>query len=127
MSVLRVNSVPGLPTGLPFALAGQANGVCFISGMPALNADGTAHTGTFEDEVAIAWHNVAEIAHAAGFSHEEFLYVQCAVADMDDYAALNAWWRSEFPDVTGAPARFTFQAALPFGCKVEFQAVVAHA
>ena len=47
--------------------------------------------------------------------------------DIGDYAALNDWWRRQFPDVEVAPARFTFQAgALPFGCKIEVQAVAAH-
>jgi hypothetical protein len=44
----------------------------------------------------------------------------------DDYANINAWWRQQFPDVSTAPARFTFQAgALPFGAKIEIQAVAA--
>jgi enamine deaminase RidA (YjgF/YER057c/UK114 family) len=40
---------------------------------------------------------------------------------------LNDWWRRQFPDLATAPARFTFQAAaLPFGAKIEIQAVAAH-
>ena len=50
-----------------------------------------------------------------------------ALADIGDYARLNDWWRRQFPDVDVAPARFTFQAgALPFGCKIEVQAVATH-
>ena len=46
------------------------------------------------------------------------------LADIGDYSALNDWWRRQFPDVSTAPARFTFQAgALPFGAKIELQAV----
>lgn len=103
------------------------NGVCFVSGMPALDPDGTYHEGTFEVETALAWHNVTMIARAAGFAVEEIVYVQCVVADINDYSSLNAWWRRQFPDLSKAPARFTFQAgALPFGAKVEIQAVAAH-
>lgn len=78
------------------------------------------------NETELAWGNVISIAAAAGFSGDEIVYVQCLLADLDDYAALNDWWRRQFPDLSKAPARFTFQAgALPFGAKIEMQAVAA--
>lgn len=127
MTIKRTTSGPGLPGGFPFSLASEANGVCFISGMPALDPDGKYREGTFEEETALAWHNVTMIAHAAGYAPEEIVYVQCVVADINDYSSLNAWWRRQFPDLSAAPARFTFQAgALPFGAKVEIQAVASH-
>jgi 2-iminobutanoate/2-iminopropanoate deaminase len=50
------------------------------------------------------------------------------LADIDDYGAINDWWRRQFPDVATAAARFTFQAgALPFGAKIEIQAVAGRA
>ena len=127
MSITRTRSAPGLPTGLPFSLAATASDTCFISGMPSLDEHGEYQPGTFEEEVALAWRNITRIASAAGFTQGEIIYVQCVVADIDDYAALNDWWHLQFPDATTAPARFTFQAAaLPFGCKIEIQAVAAH-
>jgi 2-iminobutanoate/2-iminopropanoate deaminase len=124
VTIKRTTSGPGLPAGFPFSLAGEVNGFCFISGMPALTPDGKYQEGTFEEEVSLAWHNIATIARASGYSVEEIVYVQCALADLGNYGALNNWWRQQFPEVSEAPARFTFQAgALPFGCKVEFQAV----
>lgn len=128
MTVKRTTSEPGLPAGFPFSLASEVNGVSFISGMPALTADGDYREGTFEEEASLAWHNVAKIARASGYTVDEIVYVQCALSDLEDYGALNNWWRQQFPDVSKAPARFTFQAAaLPFGCKVEFQAVAGRA
>jgi 2-iminobutanoate/2-iminopropanoate deaminase len=128
MAIKRTTSGPGLPGGFPFSLAGEVNGVCFISGMPALTPDGRYREGTFEEEVSLAWRNVAKIARASGYTVEEIVYVQCALADLEDYGALNNWWRQQFPEVSEAPARFTFQAgALPFGCKVELQAVAGRA
>jgi 2-iminobutanoate/2-iminopropanoate deaminase len=126
MTVQRISSGPGLPGGFPFSLAAEANGVCFISGMPALDPAGTLVPGTFEEETALAWHNVIVIAEAAGCSTDDILYVQCVLADIGSYGDLNDWWRRQFPDSSTAPARFTFQAgALPFGAKIEIQAVVA--
>jgi 2-iminobutanoate/2-iminopropanoate deaminase len=64
------------------------------------------------------------IAKASGYAQDEIIYVQCVVADISDYSALNDWWRRIFPNLATAPARFTFQAgALPFGAKIEIQAV----
>ncbi|HET6763635.1 MAG TPA: RidA family protein [Longimicrobiaceae bacterium] len=127
MSIQRTAAGPGLPGGFPFSLAAGTGDVCFISGMPALDAAGTFVAGTFQAEADLAWDRVKDISRAAGFAPEEIVYVQCVLGDIGDYAALNAWWRREFPDVATAPARFTFQAgALPFGAKVEFQAVAAH-
>jgi 2-iminobutanoate/2-iminopropanoate deaminase len=127
MSITRTAAVAGVPAGLPFSLAADANGICFISGMPALNPDGTVAVGTFQEETERAWHNTAAIAEAAGYSVEEIVFVQCVLADIANYQELNDWWRGQFPDPATAPARFTFQAAaLPFGAKIEIQAVAAH-
>ncbi|HUB03571.1 MAG TPA: RidA family protein [Solirubrobacteraceae bacterium] len=127
MAITRLATAPGLPTTFPFSLAGGAEGICFISGMPSIDADGTFAPGTFAEETERAWSNVVAVATAAGYSVQEILYVQCVLADMGDYAELNDWWRREFPDISTAPARFTFQAgALPFGAKIELQAVAGH-
>ncbi len=127
MATARTAAAPGLPTIFPFSLAAAAEGICFISGMPAVDRDGAYVPASFEQEVERAWRHVTSIADAAGYSVDEILYVQCVLADIGDYAALNDWWRRQFPDVSAAPARFTFQAgALPFGAKVELQAVAGH-
>jgi 2-iminobutanoate/2-iminopropanoate deaminase len=126
MTIRRTNSGVGLPAGFPFSLASEANGICIISGMPALDPDGKFVPGTFEEETELAWHDVVAIAKAAGYSIDEIVYVQCVLGDIDNYGDLNSWWRREFPEIATAPARFTFQAgALPFGAKIEIQAVAA--
>lgn len=127
MGIIRTTTAPAVPAELPFSLASDANGVCFISGMPALDQAGALVAGTLQAEADLAWRNVVSIAEAAGFSVEEFVYMQCVLADIADYSELNEWWRRQFPDASNAPARFTFQAAgLPFGAKIEIQAVAAH-
>jgi 2-iminobutanoate/2-iminopropanoate deaminase len=129
-SVLTVNgrgSGEAVPPGFPFNLAGQASGLCFISGMPALDPDGKFVPGTFAEEARLAWQNVAAAAAASGCSIDDIVYVQCVLSDIEDYGDLNAWWRGQFPNSWTAPARFTFQAgALPFGAKIEIQAIATH-
>ena len=126
MTIKRVSSGPGLPAGFPFSLASEANGILFISGMPALDAAGKFMPGTFEEEADRAWANIAAVAAAGGYSADDLLYVQVVLGDIGNYGDINDWWRKRFPDPARAPARLTYQAgALPFGAKIEFQAVAA--
>ena len=126
MTIRRISSGPGLPAGLPFSLGSEANGILYISGMPALDPDGTFVPGTFEEEADHAWARIVAIAAAAGYSPGDLLYVQVLLGDIGNYGDINSWWRRQFPDPATAPARLTFQAgALPFGAKIELQAVAA--
>jgi 2-iminobutanoate/2-iminopropanoate deaminase len=126
MAIRRIISGPGLPAGFPFSLGSEENGILYISGMPALDSDGKFVPGAFEEEADRAWANVAAIAAAGGYSPSDFLYVQVLLGDIGSYDELNHWWRRQFPDPARAPARLTFQAgALPFGAKIELQAVAA--
>jgi 2-iminobutanoate/2-iminopropanoate deaminase len=125
MTMTRISSGEGLPSGFPFSLATEATGATlYISGMPALDAAGGFAPGTFLQEADRAWANVVAIATAAGYSPAEFAYVQVLLGDIASYGELNDWWRRQFPVPAQAPARLTFQAgALPFGAKIELQAV----
>jgi 2-iminobutanoate/2-iminopropanoate deaminase len=126
MTIRRISSGPGLPAGFPFSLASEGNGIVFVSGMPALDGDGTFVPGSFEEEADRAWANIVAIAAASGCSPADFLYVQVLLGDIGNYGDINAWWRKQFPEPAQAPARLTFQAgALPFGAKIELQAVAA--
>jgi 2-iminobutanoate/2-iminopropanoate deaminase len=126
MTITRTGARPGLPAGFPFSLASEANGMLYISGMPALTPDGTFVPGSTIEEADRAWASVLAIADAAGYSADDLLYVQVLLGDIGDYAAINDWWRTQFPDPDRAPARLTYQAgALPFGAKIELQAVAA--
>jgi 2-iminobutanoate/2-iminopropanoate deaminase len=126
MAIRRISSGTGLPAGFPFSLASEHDGVLYISGMPALDAEGRFAPGTFEQEADRAWANITAIAAASGYSPDDFLFIQILLADIDDYGAINDWWRRQFPKPATAPSRLTFQAGgLPFGAKIEMQAVAA--
>jgi 2-iminobutanoate/2-iminopropanoate deaminase len=124
MTIRRISSGPGLPAGFPFSLASEQDGTLYISGMPALDSGGNFVPGTFQEEADRAWANIAAIAAAGGYAADDLLYVQVLLGDIGSYSDLNDWWRRQFPDPAQAPARLTFQAgALPFGAKIELQAV----
>jgi 2-iminobutanoate/2-iminopropanoate deaminase len=126
VTIKRVSSGPGLPAGFPFSLASEENGILFISGMPALDSAGKFVPGTFDEEADRAWANITAIAAAGGYADDDLLYVQVVLGDIGNYGDINDWWRRRFPDPARAPARLTYQAgALPFGAKIEFQAVAA--
>ena len=117
--------------GVDFPLLGAAVVVdrfCFISGQPALDPEtGVYRPGTVEEEFGQAFANVRNIARAAGFSLAEFVTVHVALAEIEDYETVNRAYREAFAEVPNLPARLTYQAgALPFGCKVEVQAIAAH-
>jgi 2-iminobutanoate/2-iminopropanoate deaminase len=64
------------------------------------------------------------IAIVSRYTAGDLMYVQVLLADIGDYGDIR--WRRQFPDAAKAPARLTFQAgALPFGAKIELQAVAA--
>jgi 2-iminobutanoate/2-iminopropanoate deaminase len=128
MAIRRISSGAGLPAGFPFSLGSEANGTLYTSGMPALDQDGTFVPGSLEEEADRAWANIVAIAQAGGYRAGDILYVQVLLGDIAHYQDINDWWRRHFPDPAAAPARLTFQAAaLPFGAKIELQAVAAHA
>lgn len=55
MTIKRTNSGLGLPAGFPFSPASEAAGLCFISGMPALDPEGKFVPGTFDEEIERDW------------------------------------------------------------------------
>jgi 2-iminobutanoate/2-iminopropanoate deaminase len=129
MAHTYITSGDGIPPGdWPFSAAVVAGNLCFISGQPALDPEtGTYTPGTVEEEFRQAFANVRNIARAAGFDLDELVSVHVALADIDDYQAVNRVYREAFAGVTNLPARLTYQAgALPLGCKVEVQAIAAH-
>jgi 2-iminobutanoate/2-iminopropanoate deaminase len=130
MAHTYITSGEGVPSGdWPFSPAVVAGNLCFISGQPALDPETGAYLpGTVEDEFRQAFANVRSIARAAGFGLDELVYVHIALADIEDYQAVNAVYREAFEGIANLPARLTYQAgALPLGCKVEVQAIAARA
>jgi 2-iminobutanoate/2-iminopropanoate deaminase len=122
MAITRISSGTGVPTGFAFSAAAQNNGTLYISGVPSLDDSGKFWPGTFHEEADRAWAGVVAIAAAAGYTPDNFAFVQVLLSEIEDYNRLNEWWRGQYPDPAKSPARLAFQAAaLPFGAKIEFQ------
>jgi 2-iminobutanoate/2-iminopropanoate deaminase len=117
---------PGVPPpAAPFSPGVVVGDLCFISGQPAIDpATGRFSPGSLEHEWTIAFGNVLAVARAGGFGIDDFVYVHIALSDIGDYAAVNELYGRAFADAKRLPARMTYQAgALPFGARVEVQAV----
>jgi 2-iminobutanoate/2-iminopropanoate deaminase len=127
MGFSYITDGPGVPpAAAPFSPGVVVGDLCFISGQPAIDpASGQFSPGSLEHEWEIAFGNVLAVAKAGGFGIDDFVYVHIALAEIGDYAAVNELYTRAFAGAERLPARMTYQAgALPFGARVEVQAIV---
>jgi 2-iminobutanoate/2-iminopropanoate deaminase len=82
--------------------------------------DGEVVSGTIEEETEIVLGNLRTIVEAAGATLADVVRVGVFLADLGDFAAMNAVYESTFP--APLPARTTVGAQLP-GIKVEIDCV----
>ena len=92
----------------------------FVSGQGPLR-DGQVVSGTIEEETRLALENLRTIVEAAGAGMADVIRCGVYLADIGDFAAMNAEYGRAFP--TPLPARTTIGASLP-GIKVEIDCVV---
>ena len=119
----RVIATPDAPKAVgPYSQAIEANGTLYISGQIPVNpADGKVQ----EDIVAAAHQslkNIGAILKEAGMTYDNVVKTTVLLADIADFAAMNAIYAEFF---TGdKPARICYQvAALPMGARVEIDAI----
>lgn len=91
----------------------------FVSGQGPIR-DGQAVSGTIEEETEIVLGNLRTIVEAAGATLADVVRVGVFLADLSDFAAMNAVYERTFP--APLPARTTVGAQLP-GIKVEIDCV----
>jgi 2-iminobutanoate/2-iminopropanoate deaminase len=112
------------PVG-PYSQAVVHGGVAYLSGQVPLDpASGRLSGDTIEEQTRRVLANLAAVLAAAGSSWSQVLRVTVYLADIADFAAFNR----VYADTLGAarPARSTFQvAALPFGARIEIDAIAA--
>jgi len=109
--------------GAPYNQAIRAAGLVFCAGQVGLDpAAGTLVDGGVEAQARRAMENLAAVLEAAGSSIDRIVKTTIFVADLGDFAAVNAVYGSYF--TSDPPARSTVQVAgLPAGALVEIEAI----
>ncbi len=107
----------------PYSHAVKAGGFVYVSGQAALDPTTSKPIhGTVAEETRRTLENLKEILEAAGASLEDVVKCSVFLADIRDFAAMNAVYAEYFD--AAKPARTTVQAVLPAaGLKVEIDCV----
>jgi 2-iminobutanoate/2-iminopropanoate deaminase len=110
----------------PYSQAIAASGLVFCAGQVGLDpVSGELVDGGVEAQAERALRNLAAVLDAAGCSFADVVKTTIFLADIADFAAVNAVYGRFMPDPP--PARSTFAvAALPRGARVEIEAVAAY-
>ena len=115
---------PEAPAAIgPYSQAVAAGGFLFCSGQLGLDpATGDFAGGDVEAQAGRALMNLGNVLEAAGCTFEDVVKTTIFLADMADFAAVNAVYGRFVTDPP--PARSTVQvAALPKGGRVEIEAI----
>lgn len=119
---------PVTTTGAPSAIGPYSQGIVsgdlvFCSGQLGLDpATGDLVEGGVEAQTERALRNLTSVLDAAGASMADVVKTTIFLADIADFAAVNAVYARHMPDP--APARSTFAVgALPKGGLIEIEAI----
>ena len=125
MSKTAVTSPELTPPVGPFSQAIEVGGFIFFSGQVGQDpATGKLVAGDVTAQVEQTLSNIEVALAAAGKTLADVVRVGVFLADMGDFAALNAVYARRFE--APYPARTTVQAAaLPLGARVEIEVVAA--
>ncbi len=120
-SAISTNAAPAALG--PYSQAITAGDFVFCAGQGSIDpATGDVLTGTIDDETRRTLRNLGAVLDAAGVGFADVVKTTVFLADMADFAAMNAVYATFFPDPP--PARSTVEvAALPKGFKVEIEVV----
>ena len=123
---MNIISTDKAPAALgPYSQAIVAGGFVFCSGQIPVNpATGAIAPTTVEDQTRQAITNLANVLAAAGAGLDKVVKTTVFIADMNDFAAVNAVYAELFGATR--PARSCVQAArLPKDVKIEIEAIAA--
>jgi 2-iminobutanoate/2-iminopropanoate deaminase len=117
-------SSPDAPSAIgPYSPAIRAGNLLFVSGQVPMNpATGTLVDGDISAQTEQVMRNLGALLKAAGAGFEHVVKTTVFLADMNDFAAMNAVYGTYMVDPP--PARATVQVArLPRDVKVEIDLV----
>jgi len=117
----------GAPAAIgPYSQAIAAGDLVFCSGQLGLDPVTGELADGVEAQAERAMRNLAAVLDAAGLTLSDVVKTTIFLADMGDFAAVNAVYGRQIPDPP--PARSTVQvAALPKGGRVEIEAIARRA
>ncbi|MBP3227771.1 MAG: RidA family protein [Bacteroidaceae bacterium] len=119
-------STPNAPAAIgPYSQAIEAGGLVFVSGqIPVDPATGEIVSGGIADLTARCLNNAAAILKEAGLTLADVVKTTVFLADMADFAEMNAEYAKFFP--APAPARSAVAVkTLPKGVRVEIECIAA--
>ena len=109
----------------PYSIVTEANGFVFLSGMVAVDPEtNAAVAGGADAQTHQVMRNIGAVLGDVGLAYEDIVKTTIFLADIDDFAVVNAVY-SEYVG-TAKPARSTIEAgALPGGYRVEVEVIAA--
>lgn len=118
-------STPNAPKAVgPYSQAIMLNGTLYVSGQLPIDPETGKMAEGIENQTRQSLLNMGSILAAAGLEYGDVAKTTVLLADIKDFAAMNAVYAEFFPQA--APARMCYQvAALPMGALVEIDAVAA--
>jgi 2-iminobutanoate/2-iminopropanoate deaminase len=117
----KIISTPAAPAAVgPYSQAVEAGGTLYISGqLPIDPATGKMPEGV-EPQAEQVFANIDAILTAAGYTFDNVVKSTVLLADIADFAAVNAIYAKRY--TRDMPARAAYQvAALPMGARVEIE------
>ncbi len=120
MNIISTNHAPQAIG--PYSQAIEVNNMIFTSGQIALRADGSFVEGDVEAQTTQVMQNLSHVLQAAGSSLQQVVKTTIFLANMDDFAKVNAIYGSFFGE--HKPARSTVGVkCLPKNALVEVEAI----
>lgn len=106
----------------PYSQAVETGGLLFISGQLPIDPVTGKMPETIEAQTEQALKNVGAILHTAGCDYSNVVKSTVLLADMNDFAAMNAVYARFYTQ--DMPARVAYQVAkLPFDALVEIETI----
>ena len=121
--VIQTDSAPAAIGPYSQAVADPASGLVFCSGQVGIDpATGEMVEGGVENEFRQVLRNVRAVLDAAGLGTENVLKTTLFLADMDDFARVNALYGEFFTEPYPARSAVAVKT-LPKGCEVELEVI----
>lgn len=109
----------------PYSQAVSLNGTLYVSGQLPINPENGLMADGIEAQTRQSLDNLGAILNAADLDYSDVVKTTVLLADIKDFAAMNAVYAEYFPQPS--PARVCFQvAALPMGALVEIDAIAGY-